>query len=76
MPVTNRYTANALGSRRTRAAIGICIASRAGTVLVTRTCTIGIRHTGSIASTIDGTGHGLDSKGKKSINDVQSRRPK
>ena len=63
-----------LGSRQTGAAIGICIASRAGMFLVTSTCTIGIRRTGSIASTIDGAGLGLDSKGKKSINDVQSRR--
>jgi hypothetical protein len=76
MPVTNRYTANALGSRQTGAAIGICIASLAGTVPVTSTCTIGIRRTGSIASTIDGSGHGLDLKGKKSINNVQSKRLK
>ncbi|MBI2532388.1 MAG: hypothetical protein HYW03_09275 [Deltaproteobacteria bacterium] len=74
MPVTNRWFANALGSRQIGAAIGIGIASRAGTVAGMSTYTIGIRHTGSIASTIAGTGHGLDLKSKKSVNNVRRRR--
>jgi hypothetical protein len=74
MPVTNRYTTNALGSRQIGAAIGIGTASRAGTVVGMSTYTIGTRRSGSIALPIAGTGHGLDSKSKKLINDVQSGR--